>query len=106
MYISLYYFLKGAVLMYCRLYQWDEKANTIKERNYASTGKSVCAVGVNFEFELYDNFLGQFATTFFPHNTEDAFLSPINDGPFHGIEWSNLQYTKQFVGEPASKKHC
>ena len=41
-----------SLVEYCRGHQWDEKANRVKQRNLASTGKQVCAVGVNFEFEL------------------------------------------------------
>jgi len=55
-------------------------------------------VGVKFEFELYDNFIGQFATTFFPHSRESAFLMPLDRGAFKGTQWVSLEYTKHFVG--------
>ena len=66
-------------------------------RTFRNSAKKVCAVGVKFEFELYDNFIGQFATTFFPHCDVDAFCRPMNFGAFKGVEWAELNYTKHFV---------
>ena len=51
-------------LEYCRDNRWDEKARKPKKRTYTTTKCRNCAVGVKFEFELYDNFIGQFASTF------------------------------------------
>ena len=70
----------------------------MKLRTFRNSAKKVCAVGVKFEFELYDNFIGQFATTFFPHCDVDAFCRPMNFGAFKGVEWAELNYTKHFVG--------
>ena len=67
-------------------------------RTFRNSAKKVCAVGVKFEFELYDIFIGQFATTFFPHCTVDAFSRPMTFGAFKGVEWADLDYTKHFVG--------
>ena len=67
-------------------------------RTFRNCAKQVCAVGVKFEFELYDTFIGQFATAFFPHSKVDAFSQPINKGLFKGAEWVDLEYTKHFVG--------
>ena len=85
-------------LEYCRDNRWDEKARKPKKRTYTTTKCRNCAVGVKFEFELYDNFIGQFASTFFPHTKQMDFLEPIDRGNFHGIAWSDLEYTKHFVG--------
>ena len=55
-------------------------------------------MGVQFQFELLDNFIGQFAVTFFPHCYETAFMIPLDRGAFLGTEWATLEYTKHFVG--------
>ena len=55
-------------------------------------------MGVKFDFELLDNFIGQFAVTFFPHCYETAFMIPLDRGAFLGTEWARLEYTKHFVG--------
>ena len=56
-------------LEFCRLHRWDDKTGKPKPRTYTNKQSKCrghhCAVGVKFEFELYDNFIGQFATTFF-----------------------------------------
>jgi len=57
---------KMAFIHYCRSYQWDGPKKRAKLRTYETTDKEITAVGVKFEFELYDNFIGQFAITFFP----------------------------------------
>ena len=67
-------------------------------RSFRNSLKKVCAVGVKFEFELYDNFIGQFATTFFPHAVVTGFLQPLSRGHFRGEEWAGLDYTKHLVG--------
>ena len=67
-------------LQYCRHWRWDDKTRKPKWRSYATTKCRNCAVGVKFEFELYDNFIGQFATTFFPHTKELDFLDPMDRG--------------------------
>ena len=89
---------KMAFIHYCRSYQWDGPKKRAKLRTYETTDKEVTAVGVKFEFELYDNFIGQFAVTFFPHASEHDFLSPIDRGKFEGTKWAALDYTKHFVG--------
>ena len=85
-------------LQYCRTHRWDDKSGKSKERTYVTTKCRNTAVGVKFEFELYDNFIGQFASTFFPHVSHMNFLEPIDRGSFRGIAWSGLEYTKHFVG--------
>jgi hypothetical protein len=87
-----------SMIEYCRAHRWDEKTKSPKPRSYTTTKARGCAVGVKMEFELYDNFIGQFATTFFPHSRESAFLSPLDRGAFLGTQWVSLEYTKHFVG--------
>ena len=67
-------------------------------RTFRNSLKKVCATGVKFEFELYDNFIGQFATAFLPHATVTDFLMPINAGRSRRVEWTDLEYTKHLVG--------
>ena len=59
-------------LGYCRGHYWDTITGSVKPR---SDPDIAYAVGVRFAFELQDNFLGQFATTFFPHASTKRFLS-------------------------------
>ena len=86
------------MLEYCRRWRWDDSKKIMMERTFRNSLKRVCAVGVKMEFELYDNFIGQFGVVFFPHVSVDAFGHPMNSGFFKGEDWANLDYTKHFVG--------
>ena len=89
---------EDAFIHYCRVFQWDSANKRAKARTYDNTEKEITAVGVKFEFELYDNFIGQFALTFFPHADQQDLLSPYDHGKFEGTKWIALEYTKHFVG--------
>ena len=87
-----------SLIQYCRRMQWDGPNKRAKERTYTDSDKQVTAIGVQFQFELYDIFLGQWATTFFPHTSQSDFLFPVDRGAFKGTEWCKLDYTMHFVG--------
>jgi len=90
--------LQKSLLEFCRAHSWNETTQKPQPRSYKTTKATDCCVGVKFEFELYDIFVGQFAVTMFPHASEDAFSVPIDRDAFHGPAWADLEYTKHFVG--------
>ena len=77
-------------LQYCRKFKWDHQHKAAKLRRFdraKASGKAI-AVGVHFHFEMKDNFLGQIAAMFFPHQSLEAFNG----------SGSLLRYTNYYVG--------
>jgi hypothetical protein len=86
-------------VQYCRLFRWDEKTGKPKTRSYKTTKCRNCAVGVKFEFELYDNFIGQFASTFFhiqSRRISSNLLTEENSMVLLGVAWSTLSISSGF----------
>jgi len=71
---------------YVRRNKWDEQKKRVGPRSR----DKITAIGINFAFELLDNFIVQFATTFFPHTHFMAFT--------HEEEEELMQYTKHYAG--------
>jgi hypothetical protein len=80
-------FVQTNFLDYCRLYRLGDK-DTIEFRKARN---KTLSIGVRFNFELLDNFIGQFASVFLPHARRTAFL-----GKPDGMDV--LQYTANFIG--------
>ena len=80
-------FVQTNFLDYCRLHRLNDN-DTIELRKART---KTLSIGVRFSFELLGNFIGQFASVFFPHARRTAFL----DKP-DGIQV--LQYTANFIG--------
>ena len=57
---------------YARKWQWNEKEKTAKRRLHTEK-KPITAIGIRFSYEMLDNYIGEFATMFWPHSDMKTF---------------------------------
>ena len=57
---------------YARKWQWNEKEKTAKRRLHTEK-KPITAIGIRFSYEMLDNYIGEFATMFWPHSDIKTF---------------------------------
>jgi len=77
--------IKHNFMQYARLWSWEGGA--VKRRKLPE-GK-LYAIGVRFVFELLDNYIGQYCSTFFPHTHEEVFYYDNEDV---------IAYTRYYYG--------
>ena len=70
---------------YARKWQWNEKDRTAKRRQHTEK-KPITAIGIRFSYEMLDNFIGEFATMFWPHSDIKTFTMTASP--------ELMQYTK------------
>ena len=73
-------------MSYCRLYKWQKRKNkpgsVVKLH---AMGKDTIAMGVRFQNEQRDNYLGQLGTMFLPHLARSDLLAPDSDDSFRYV---------------------
>ena len=57
---------------YARQWVWSEPKKQARRRRHTDQ-KPITAIGIRFSFEMLDNYIGEFATTFFPHSDIKTF---------------------------------
>ena len=77
--------VKQSFAHYARHWKWDSNSGAAKQRHHTPK-KPITAIGIRFSFEMHDNYIGEFATMFFPHSDIKTFT--IATTP------ELLQYTK------------
>ena len=66
--------VKHSFAHYARHWKWDSSGEA-KKRHHTEK-KPITAIGIRFSFEMHDNFIGEFATMFFPHSDMRTFATP------------------------------
>ena len=64
--------VKHSFAHYARQWQWDSSSGAAKKRHH-TVKKPITAIGIRFSFEMHDNYIGEFATMFFPHSDIKTF---------------------------------
>ena len=74
--------VKTSFAHYARHWAWSEKDTAAKQRKHTNK-KPITAVGIRFSFEMQDNFIGEFATMFFPHSDIKTFAMSTSPELLH-----------------------